>query len=346
MTTVVGDIVIDVSGLPDTDPFTDPRVESIEKGVRVVSGMLRTTAWQVGGFVTLDAPSGEVYSAEIEIGGNQGDAPFPVLLNSSNNGYGIRCNYDSTSICRFDEGDVVSPVIIANQSPGLVPGDRVKIQLDESTGEITAYKNDVLYATHTDTTYTGLRAGYLHTWGNNGGGGAISWAASGYSTTPAIRKSSTFDIETTLSGTVTSATLDGNAITVDSQTGTTVTLTDSDGSITTSGEYDLVLTDDSADPDETISVQVNVVGLSSNKLRKDGGILASLTDVEYIIMTGAAGSRAINQNDAGLTTDASGDTAVYEVTDTALNSGDSVFVVAYSDSEGAGIPFSTTLGLI
>lgn len=161
--------------------------------------------------------------------------------------------------------------------------------------------------------------------------------------TTAVRKGSSFDVETTLSGTVTAAVLNGNAITVDSQTGTTVTLTDSGSAITTSGEYNLVLTDDSADPDETIALQVNVPGLASYNINKDGADQGSLTDVEFVIMTGAAGSRAIVEQITGVTTDASGNTGAIEVTDTSLNVGDTVLVLQQSAAVGGGIPHEATL---
>ncbi|MDF0750291.1 hypothetical protein NLU14_08615 [Marinobacter sp. 71-i] len=161
---------------------------------------------------------------------------------------------------------------------------------------------------------------------------------------PGIRKggSQTFDKPAGI-GTIASVTLNGNAITLDSQDASTFTVTDSDASITASGAYDLVATGDTV---ETISVQVNVVGLSGNTLRKDGGILASLTDIEVIVMTGAAGSRVINQNPSGLVSDVSGDTAALEVPDLALSVDDPVFVILHSASQGAGVPFSTTLELI
>ena len=160
---------------------------------------------------------------------------------------------------------------------------------------------------------------------------------------PEIRKSSTFDIETTLSGTVTAATLNGNAITVDSQTGTTVTLTDSGSGITTSGEYDLVLTDDSADPDETITVQVNVVGLPSFNCNKDGADMASLTDLELEAFN-ASGTH-VKQLTA-LTTDASGDTGVIDLSDLSEDVGDTLKVSLYSPSASAGLTFEQALELI
>ncbi|MDX1560678.1 MAG: hypothetical protein R3193_17360, partial [Marinobacter sp.] len=148
------------------------------------------------------------------------------------------------------------------------------------------------------------------------------------SPTPTVRKGSQFDVETTLSGTVTAATLNGNAITVDSQAGTTVTLTDSGSAVTTSGEYNLVLTDDSADPDETIVVQVNVYGVapSNNPLQKDGSALASLTGVQLRVTAGA------NLNGSELyysgtgTTDASGNLGNIDLSSTAAADTDPVLL--------------------
>ena len=123
-------------------------------------------------------------------------------------------------------------------------------------------------------------------------------------------------------------------------------MTDSGSGITTSGEYDLVLTDDSADPDETITVQVNVVGLASFNINKDGADQGSLTDVEFIILTGAAGSRAINQQITGITTTAGGDTGTIEITDAALDVDDTITVVQQSPTVGGGLVHTATLELI
>lgn len=144
-------------------------------------------------------------------------------------------------------------------------------------------------------------------------------------------------------GTITGVTLNGNAITLDSQTVDDFTVTDSDGTITTSGAYDLVATGDTV---ETISVQVNVVGLPSFHLNENGVDRASLTDVEVIVMTGAAGSRVINQSTAAITTDASGNTGAVEVPDLALDAGDSVFIVVNSASAAAGAAIAVPLELI
>jgi len=161
-----------------------------------------------------------------------------------------------------------------------------------------------------------------------------------------IRKSSTFDVETTL-GTITTATL--NSVNVfDHITGQVGTTLSFEGAatdeITTSGAYDLVLGDGTGT--ETITVQVNVVGLASFNINKDGADQGSLTDVEFIILTGAAGSRAINQQITGITTTAGGDTGAIEITDTSLNDGDTVMVAQRSDTVGGGAFHPATLGLI
>jgi len=164
--------------------------------------------------------------------------------------------------------------------------------------------------------------------------------------TPIIRKSSTFDIETTL-GTITTATL--NAVNVfdhvTGQAGTTVSFAGAaTDEITTSGEYTLTLGDGTGTED--ITVQVNVVGLASFNINKDGADQGSLTDVEFIILTGAAGSRAINQQITGITTTAGGDTGAIEITDAALDVDDTITVVQQSPTVGGGLVHTATLELI
>lgn len=173
---------------------------------------------------------------------------------------------------------------------------------------------------------------------------AIQPGASGsLSTAPQeVRKSSTFDIETTLSGTVTNATLNGNAITVDIQTGTTVTLTDSDGSITTSGEYDLVLTDDAA-ATETIAVQVNVVGLPTNTAKKDGGLLTSLAD---LTLDAVNSSGTVVEQLTGITTDASGIISAIDLSHISEAIGDTLKVSLHSAAADVGVTFEQALEAI
>lgn len=163
---------------------------------------------------------------------------------------------------------------------------------------------------------------------------------------PVVRKSSTFDIETTL-GTITTATLNSVNVAdhITGQAGTTVSFggaaTDE---IATSGEYTLTLGDGATT--ENITVQVNVVGLASFNINKDGADQGSLTDVEFIILTGAAGSRAINQQITGITTTAGGDTGTIEITDAALDVDDTITVVQQSPTVGGGAVHTATLELI
>jgi hypothetical protein len=99
------------------------------------------------------------------------------------------------------------------------------------------------------------------------------------------RKGSSFDATHTL-GTITTATLNGTAITINTTGAGTVNLTDTSG-ITTSGVYNLVLGDGAAT--QTQTVQVNVFGVvpSNNPVQKDGSALASLTGIQIRITAGA-----------------------------------------------------------
>jgi hypothetical protein len=159
---------------------------------------------------------------------------------------------------------------------------------------------------------------------------------------PTLRKGSQFTVETTLAGTVTSATLNGNAITVDSHVGTTVTLTDSDATIATSGTYNLVLTDDAA-ATETISVQVNVVGLPTNTARKDGGLLVSLTD---LTLDAVNSSGTVVKQLTGITTDASGIISAIDLSDISEAIGDTLKVSLHSATSDVGVTFEQALEAI
>ena len=164
-------------------------------------------------------------------------------------------------------------------------------------------------------------------------------------TTPTLRKTDqqTFDKPAGI-GTITAATLNGQAITLDSQDAETFTVTDSDGSITTSGEYDLVATGDTV---ETITVQVNVVGVApaNNPLSKDGAALADLTDVEVRISAGAtlAGTQLFYTGAA--TTDANGNLGNIDLSDTAADP-DDVVLLKIRTAAGDSIIAAETVELI
>ena len=159
------------------------------------------------------------------------------------------------------------------------------------------------------------------------------------------RKGSTFTVTHGLGTAPDSVTINALACTITNATTTTVDVT-VDAAITTSGEYDIVIEDTVAVTSETQTVQVNVVGLPSFNINKDGADQASLADVEFIALSGTAGSRAVADQVSGITTDVNGDTGPIEFTDLALSVGDTVFVVQYSPTVSGGHPGSATLEAI
>ena len=148
----------------------------------------------------------------------------------------------------------------------------------------------------------------------------------GPASTPEIRKSSTFDIETTL-GTITTATL--NAVNVfdhiTGQAGTTVSFEGAaTDEITTSGEYTLTLGDGSSTEDITVQVNIYGVAPSNNPLQKDGSALASLTNVQVRVTDGANINGTELYYSGTATTDASGNLGNIDLSSTAAAVDDSV----------------------
>lgn len=162
---------------------------------------------------------------------------------------------------------------------------------------------------------------------------------------PTLRKSgtATFDKPAGI-GTITGVTLNGNTIDLVGQDATTFTVTDSDGSITTSGAYDLVATGDTV---ETIVVQVNVVGVtpSNNPVEKDGAAQASLTGVQVRVTGGANLNGAELYYTGTATTDASGNLASIDLSSTAAVETDPV-LLHIRTAAGDSIIASETVGLI
>ena len=163
-----------------------------------------------------------------------------------------------------------------------------------------------------------------------------------------VRKSSTFDIETTLSGTITTATLNSVNVFdhVTGQVGATVSFAGAaTDEITTSGEYDLVLGDGVGT--ETIAVQVNVYGVapSNNPLQKDGSALASLAGVQLRVTDGAnLNGTELYYSGTG-TTDASGNLGNIDLSSTDAADTDPV-LLHMRTSAGDSIIASETVGLI
>ena len=346
MTILTGDIIFSAIGQSDTNPVALPNyLTGFGSDTRFFNEKLRV--WSNGGFYTAALPTSSSISSRIEMGSDSGDQFGPALLDTSANGYVARCRYDVISLRLVNAGTIAGSSI-QSHSGAVSASDVIEINIDETNGNIVVSLNGTAVISLNDSTYSGLRAGYYYYATDFADTGARAWAASGYGpSAPTLRKGSQFTAETTLSGTVTAATLNGQAITVDSQVGTTVTLTDSDGSITTSGEYPLVLTDDSADPDETITVQVNVYGVApaNNPVQKDGAALASLTNVELRVSSGAtlAGSQLYYSGTG--TTDASGNLGNIDLSSTAAADTDPV-LLSIRTAAGDSIITAETVGLI
>lgn len=165
--------------------------------------------------------------------------------------------------------------------------------------------------------------------------------------TPIVRKSSTFDITTTL-GTITTATLNSVNVVdhVTRQVGTTVSFAGAaTDEITTSGAYDLVLGDGVGT--ETITVQVNVFGVvpSDNPLKKDNVALASLANVQYRIISGTALNGTLLYYTGTGTTDAGGNIPTFDISDSALVATDPVLIEVLT-SAGDSIIIAETVELI
>ena len=166
------------------------------------------------------------------------------------------------------------------------------------------------------------------------------WVLIGPAVDYTARKASTATITHTLTAAgLTSATLDGQAVTIASQSGQTADITFTD-TITTSGVYDLVLGDGVGN--QTLKVQYNVIGLTTNTIQKEGASIGARTDLEIDILD-ATGATVLDTL-TGLTTDAAGDTGTAIVAAGAVD--DAVRVSGYSEAAGIGFAYKTTLGLL
>jgi hypothetical protein len=157
------------------------------------------------------------------------------------------------------------------------------------------------------------------------------------------RKGSTFDVPHGL-GTITTATLNAAAITINTTGAGTVNLTDTSG-ITTSGVYNLVLGDGAAT--ETYTVQVNVFGVvpSNNPAQKDGAALASLTGIQIRITAGANLNGTQVYYSGTETTNASGNFSTLDVSTSAAVAADPVRMQVLT-AAGDSITSAETVGLI
>jgi hypothetical protein len=349
MTTATGDIALNAAGLANVNPFTDPLITTIGVGIKVFSGRFTYAASGNAGFLSVVEPSGTIYSSTTEYGAQTGDRAGPVLLNSSFQGYVYAQNYGQGWI--YKQSALGTRVqLVSSGSVGNAVGDLIELEFNESTSTVRALKNGVQVLSVVDSTspYATLRAGIMVENGNAANGGVISWAATGYVAGPAgpdytQRKSSSFDVTHTL-GTITTATLNAGAITINTTGAGTANLTDTSG-ITTSGEYNLVLGDGTAI--ETYTVQLNVYGVvpSNNPAQKDGSALASLTGVQIRITAGANLNGTQVYYSGTETTNASGNFSTLDVSTSAAVAADPVRMQVLT-AAGDSITSAETVELI
>jgi hypothetical protein len=340
MTTATGDIALNAAGLSNVNPFTDPLIAAIGNGVKVFSGRFTYAATSgYNGFLSVVEPSGTIYSSTTEYGAQTGDRVGPVLLNSSFQGYVYAQNYNQGWV--YKQSALGTRVeLVTSGSVGNAVGDLIELEFNESTSTVRALKNGVQVLSVVDSTspYATLRAGIMVENGNFSNGGAISWAATGYVSGPDYtqRKNSSFDVTHGL-GTITTATLYGAAITINTTGAGTVNLTDTSG-ITTSGEYNLILGDGAAT--ETYTVQLNVIGLPVYTLNKDGAALGALTGIKAVVTATAElnGTELYSANNLTATAGVM-DSGIYPDTGAVAD----VVTVSILTSAGDGITFSDAL---
>ena len=141
---------------------------------------------------------------------------------------------------------------------------------------------------------------------------------------------------TLTAGGITSQTFNGETVALASQSGQIANVDFTD-TITTSGVYTLTLGDGTNT--ENFDVQYNVIGLSSNILKKEGVVLANLTNVEVVIMTGGYPPRTILEQFQNITTDAAGNTGNIIIPNTLATVDENVNVFLKSFSEDVGIAY-------
>jgi len=263
------------------------------------------------------------------------------LLDADLNGYVLtmagRFGYWRT----YTNDTIVGTVGSINGDLSYSDGTEYAIEVQKSTGRVELFRNGVSVSSVVDNVHSAkdLRPFFMYSGGDTLGiRGVKGTAVSGTDYT--ARKGSTATITHTLTADgITTATLNGQAVTIGTQSGqdADINLTDT---ITTSGVYDLVL-GDGVDT-QTLKVQYNVIGLTTSTIQKDGASIGAQTDVEMHILD-ATGATVLG-NLTGLTTDASGITGQTIVPAGAVD--DSVRVIGYSDAAEIGFAYKTTLGLL
>lgn len=291
-----------------------------------------------------DYVSGDEFDLEFDyrLLANQGNLGFYVCATDTDNAYFVFVLNGASLVLRSIVGGSTTTLHSEAVSSVAASTGAVRLEVRDTTVELFLNGTSVFSTTNTDQT----RAGKVYIRTSSPEGPTSGWHFDRASltnlaaSTPTFRKSSTFDIETTL-GTITTATLDGVNVFdhLTGQVGTTVSFAGAaTDEITTSGEYDLVLGDGATT--ETIAVQVNVVGLPSNTARKDGGLLVSLTD---LTLDAVNASGDVVKQLTGLTTNASGVISPVDLSDISEAVGDTLKVSLHSAASEVGVTFEQAL---
>jgi hypothetical protein len=363
----------DFSILP-AGAFVDPDFTTVNGGSVIVdngyaqgNALLNTGSWGTVALTGFKHPD-DVSISWITAKGTSGEANRAMNVysidgtgylfsNPSSQGYAVRWFGDWITVYRGVGGAFVT---IAQVFRGpAVDGTVLRFTVAQSGANkliTVAINGGAPIASYTDTAPLTLPAGggivtysssdnssdaAIYALGVGTGGDAAPTAPTGPDYTQ--RKGSTFTATHTL-GTITTATLNGAAIAINSTGAGTVNLTDTSG-ITTSGVYNLVLGDGAAT--QTQTVQVNVFGVvpSNNPAQKDGSALASLTGVQIRITAGANLNGTQVYYSGTETTDASGNFSALDVSTSAAVAADPVRMQVLT-AAGDSITSAETVGLI
>jgi len=349
MATATGDFVVDFTDLSDVSPYTNPNLSFIGGNVQIIDGSLRTASGAAAGLVLSAAVATEdIIRTSIETG-------WSSSYNSS--GFALRIGTNNTSFTGYfvsivgDDYYIRSVFTSSNfidnfSAPSYSAGTVISFELQVSTGRLEIFHDNVSVWTATNTDHTqNLRPGVYMGSQESAATAQQSIRSMGLTGIPltsdyTARKGSTLTVTHTLpSGSITTATLNGEALTIASQSGQAVNISFTDA-ITTSGVYDLVLSDGTST--ETFDVQYNLIGLTTNTIQKEGVSIGARSDLEIDVLN-ATGSTVLGTL-TGLTTDAAGITGQTIVP--AGAAGDAVRVSGYSEAAGIGFAYKTTLGLL
>jgi len=346
-----GDILLDFTGLANVDPYSNADYTYLDVSrLKIASGLITRSVADAPAHLlyTATAPTADILRCEVEMSyaSSSGyDVNTTLLITDENlNGYRLTVQGNYSYLRAITNGAEVESLESGDPSYG--SGTVLALEYQVSTGRLEVFKDGVSTAVNTSTLHTtGLKVGF-------GAGGSVdtkgllSFGATVYAAADyTIRKGSSATITHTLTaGGITGATLNGEAVTLDTQSGQTVDIT-FDSALSTSGVYDLVLTD-SAAATQTLTVQYNVFAIASDTIEKEGVAIGAHTDLELVVLTGAEGSRVLAEQKSGLTTDASGITGNTIVNAAGLVDTTAVYAIWKSDTAGVQWGYETTVELI